>query len=134
MTTTISENQLIQMIRQEEDRLNEMQSFFTQLEGAIIEATKTIETLKEIQKKPSNIMIKIGSGVLVEAQITNFEKVSRAISENGYKTDNVEGINSRINFDPISEIPILIKIDHKNGIAIGRTFNSLINAGTLAQE
>ena len=90
MTRQVSEQEIIQAARREEAIMQNQQTFLQNLKNALRETHETIEGLKEIQKKPQKVLFKIGTGVLVEAEIKNTEKCKRVFSENGYKEAKTE--------------------------------------------
>jgi prefoldin subunit 5 len=89
MEQQINEQQLIQMAQKEEAIMNSQNNFLQNLKNALKEAHETIESLKEIQKKPGKIFFKIGPGVMIEGEIKNTEKCKRAFSENGFKEEKI---------------------------------------------
>ncbi len=90
MTQQISEQQLIQIAQKHEEIIRSQQNFLQNLKTALKEAYETIEGLKEIQKNDKNVLIKLGSGILIEAEIKNNKKCKQAFSENGYKETSIE--------------------------------------------
>jgi prefoldin subunit 5 len=89
MKQSLTENQIIQMAQQEENNLQKKQQYLSRIESILKDTILTIESLKEIQKKPSKTMIKIGLGVMMEAEIKT-NKCSRAFAENGYKEEKID--------------------------------------------
>jgi prefoldin subunit 5 len=87
MKQQVNEQQLIQMAQKEEAIMNSQNNFLQNLKHALKEAHETIESLKEIQKKPGKIFFKLGPGVMIEGEIKNTEKCKRAFAENGFKEE-----------------------------------------------
>lgn len=90
MKQTFSENQIIQMAQQEEGMLQSRERFYSDLQNVLRETHLSIESLKEIQKKPETIMIKVGPGVIIEAEVKNVKKCKRAFAENGYLEEEIK--------------------------------------------
>lgn len=89
MKQTLTENQILQMAQQEETILKEQQTYLARVENILKDTIMTIESLKEIQKKPSKIMVKIGLGVVLEVELKS-NKCIRAFAENGYKEEKID--------------------------------------------
>lgn len=85
-----SEQQLLQMARQAEAEMNQRQAIFERLGAAMRETNAAIETLTELEKNKEPIMVKIGSGILIEAEAKEIKKCKRTFSENGYLEENTE--------------------------------------------
>lgn len=86
----ISERELIELIQREEKVLQTKQKYFSNTQNLLADTIKTIETLKEIENKPDKIYFMAGSGVMIEAKITNTKKVKRIFSEKGYLEENTK--------------------------------------------
>lgn len=85
----LTENQLIQMARQEEHNLNNKQQNLIKLTEVIRETTGAVEALKEIKKQKGKYLVKLGAGVFIETQIDT-KNCKRSFSENGYIDENIE--------------------------------------------
>ncbi len=86
----ISEEQLIQMARQDEQEIMQKQSILQQLMEMIREATNAKDTLKELQKTKGKIWVAVGATIMIEVQPINTEKCKMGLSENGYKDTTTE--------------------------------------------
>lgn len=80
----ISENELMQLIQREEKLLQTKQKYFSNTQNLLADTIKTIEILKEVENNPEKIYFMAGSGIMLEAKITNTKKVKRIFSEKGY--------------------------------------------------
>lgn len=87
---SISEQELVSLIQREENILGSQKDFYAKTQNILIETIKTIEVLKEIEKNAESVYFRIGSGVMVEAKITNTKNVKRSFSENGYFEENIK--------------------------------------------
>jgi prefoldin subunit 5 len=90
MKKSFSEKQLIQMAQQQEAIMQSQENFLKELDRVMKETIISIESLKEVQKKPGKIYVKLGPGIMIEAEIKNTEKCKRAFSEKGYKEANIK--------------------------------------------
>lgn len=86
----LSEDQLMQMAKQEEAMFEQKQAALQKIGHMLSETLIAKEILKEAQKGEGKIMLNIGATILVEAKITNTEKCKRALSDNAYKEDSFE--------------------------------------------
>ncbi len=89
MAQSFSENQIIQMAQQEDSMLSNKKSYLNSLSNILLDTIKTIESLKEIQKKPKKLMMRLGAGVLVDVKIEQTESCQRTFSEKGYKKEKI---------------------------------------------
>ncbi|MFA5357455.1 MAG: hypothetical protein WC308_00850 [archaeon] len=89
-TQEFSEQQLIQMARGTEAELNQRQAILEKLGAAMRETNAAVESLTELKKNKDSIMVRIGSGILIEAEAKEIKKCKRAFSENGYIEENTE--------------------------------------------
>jgi prefoldin subunit 5 len=85
MNQQVNEQQLMQLAQNEEATLKSKQDFFMQIKNVLIETVKSIDGLTELQKKPGKVFVRLGAGILVEAEIKNTETCKRTFGENGFK-------------------------------------------------
>jgi len=90
MKQTFSEQQIIQMAQQEEAVLQSKQNYLQQLNRVLKDVVLGIEGLKEIQKKPESVMVKLGPGIMVEAKITDNTNCMRAFADNGFEKATIK--------------------------------------------
>jgi prefoldin subunit 5 len=90
MKQTFSEQQIIQMAQQEEAVLQSKQKYLQQLNRVLTDVVLGIQGLKEIQKKPENVMVKLGPGIMVEAKITDTTNCMRAFADNGFSKASIK--------------------------------------------
>ena len=90
-TTEVTENQLVQMARQEETALMQKQGLLDKLAHYLRETTTAKETLKELQTTKGKMFIGIGATIMVEVEVTDTENCKRAFFENGYKDEKIKG-------------------------------------------
>ncbi len=90
MKQTLSERQIIQLAQQEDALLQNKRTYLGNLENALIDVLKSIASLKEIEKKPGKILVRLGPGVLVEAEINETENCKRTFSENGFRDAKIK--------------------------------------------
>ena len=99
MKQQLNEQQLVQLVRQEEATLASQEDYFMKLRDVLGETVKSIESLKEVQKKPTKVIVRLGAGILVEAEIKNTETCKRTFSENGFKdakiTDTIKWLEEK---------------------------------------
>jgi len=86
---SLNENQLIQMAQQEEATLNSRQQLMNTLSDNLRETTGAIEALKEITGYKGKMMVKLGAGIYVEAEVAT-DKCKRSFAEDGYKEEKIE--------------------------------------------
>ncbi|MFA5763519.1 MAG: hypothetical protein WC915_01775 [archaeon] len=99
MNQQFSEQQIISMAQQEEAVLQSKQAYLKQLTRVLQDVVLGIEGLKEIQKKPESIMVKLGPGIMIEAKLTDNTNCMRAFADNGFKKapikDTIEWLNDK---------------------------------------
>jgi prefoldin subunit 5 len=86
----MSEKQLMGLIRGEEKRLKVKRDTLKRLAGALDETNKTLESIEEIEKNPEKVLMKLGSGVMIEVNINDTKKVTRAFSQRGYLNEDTK--------------------------------------------
>jgi len=84
----ITEAQLTQMARQEENSLLDKQAMLERISAVLNETITAKETLKEMQKSNGKILVSIGATVLIEAEAKEVKKCKRGFAENAYKEEN----------------------------------------------
>jgi len=89
MKYELSESQLMQMAQQEEAEITNRRAILEQMLKVMKEATQAIDSMKEIQGGAEKVMVKLGSGIFVEAQILNKEKCKRSFAEDGYIEEKI---------------------------------------------
>jgi prefoldin subunit 5 len=89
MEQQVNEQQLVQMIKQEEANLASREDYFMKLRNVLGETVKSIDSLKEIQKKPGKIIVRLGAGILVDAEIKNTDTCKRTFSESGFQETKI---------------------------------------------
>ena len=85
-----SEQQLLQMARRAETELNQRQAILERLNAAMREAGAAEDALKELEKNEGTIMVRLGSGIIIEAETGKIKKCRRPFSENGYLEETTE--------------------------------------------
>jgi len=86
----ITEAQLTQMARQEENSLMNKQAILERISSMLKDTITAKEVLKEIQKTNGKVLINIGATVLIEAEAKDIKKCKRGFAENAYKEENIE--------------------------------------------
>ncbi|MBT4596943.1 MAG: hypothetical protein HOC95_03105 [Candidatus Diapherotrites archaeon] len=89
MEQQFNEQQLVQLVRQEEANLASKEEYFMKLRNVLGETVKAMDSLKEIQKNPGKIIVRLGAGILVDAEITNTTTCKRTFSENGFQETKI---------------------------------------------
>ena len=75
MKQTFSEAQVLQLTKQQEAIINQQQKYLTDLTRVLKDVVLGIEGLKEIEKDPDKVLVKIGPGILIEAKRIGKERV-----------------------------------------------------------
>src|SRR3989338_412067 len=85
--TTITGQQLVQLNQQERQRLEQVNSRISSLQGAKMELLGTMEALTELGKneKGNKIVVNLGAGVFVEASVQDNENALAAIAGSIFK-------------------------------------------------
>ncbi len=84
----ITENQIAQMAQQEENMLEQRQEILNNITEGLRETIGAIEALEEINENGGKMLVKLGSGVLIEANITT-KTCIRSFAEDGYKEEKI---------------------------------------------
>ena len=84
MQYELSEQQLMQMAQQEESELANRRGLLEKMLEVMKETTLAIDAMNEIQEGADKVLVRLGSGIFVEAQILNKEKCKRSFAEDGY--------------------------------------------------
>jgi prefoldin subunit 5 len=100
MQNELSENQLMQMAQREEAELANRRAMLGKMLEAIRETANAIDSMKEIQGGAGKVLVRLGSGIFVEAQILDRERCKRSFAEDGYMeekiSDSVEWLSTRL--------------------------------------
>lgn len=86
----LTENQLLQMARQEENELANKKAILQQIGGILGETIMAKEALKELKNAKGKMLVSVGATILIEVGVENTKTVKRGISEDGYKEENIE--------------------------------------------
>jgi prefoldin alpha subunit len=89
MESKISEEQLMQTIRQEEQMFNGLLKEAEKVNNIIIELEQTKKALEEIEKKPKKLLINLGTGVAIEVEVKS-DKCLRLMGENLFTSDTIK--------------------------------------------
>jgi len=89
MEQRLSQQQLIQMAQQEENVLAEKKAMLAQMYEIMKDSRSAIDSLKEIQAGAGKVLLRLGGGVLVEAEIKNNKTCKKSISEDGYAETDI---------------------------------------------
>ncbi len=89
MKQQLTEKQLIELTKKEKQKLNAKQKTFRTLIQAIKETVGTEEALKEIKKQKGNYLVKLGTGILVEAEIKT-DKCKKSLGQSGYVEEDID--------------------------------------------
>jgi len=88
--TKITEAQLMQMVKQEEQRAQIKQEEAQQYMHLINETKKAKETLTEMKKANGKVFINIGATIMVEVEVKEMKKCKRGFAEKIYIDENVD--------------------------------------------
>ena len=88
MKKTYSEKQIIQMIKQEEAILEGRTQYLRRIERVLKDTFLSIESLKELSKNQGKVLVKLGSGIAIEAEIKT-DTCKRAFAENGFIDEKI---------------------------------------------
>jgi prefoldin subunit 5 len=89
MQQRLSERQIYEMAQHEQAKIRQLEDLFENYIEAAKEVNGSLETLKEIKDHKGKLLVKLGAGVLIEAEInTNMCKINFA--ENGYVDEKIE--------------------------------------------
>jgi prefoldin subunit 5 len=90
MKKTFTEAQIFQLTRQEEAIVKSQQAYLKDLQRVLKDVILGIQGLEEIEKKPSKVMVKLGPGILVEAEIKDTKNCMQAFADNGYQKATIK--------------------------------------------
>lgn len=93
----LTQRQLMGLIKTEEKKLNSVRSTYSKMQNTLAETLGTIESIKEIEKNPEKVLMKLGSGVMVGVKIENTKKVTRAFSQKGYLEEETKDTKKWLN-------------------------------------
>ncbi|MFA5125636.1 MAG: hypothetical protein WC462_01375 [archaeon] len=86
----VTEAQLTQMARQEENSLMTKQAVLEKISSMLKDTLNAKDILKEVQKTNGKVLINIGATILIEAEAKDIKKCKRGFAENAYKEENLE--------------------------------------------
>ncbi|MEK6958455.1 MAG: hypothetical protein AABW59_00240 [archaeon] len=85
-----SETQLVQMAQAEEASMNQKRDMLEQIISVLRESSAASEALKELQKTKGTILVDLGMGVMIEAQVKDATRCKRNFAENGFLEEDSE--------------------------------------------
>jgi lysozyme family protein len=126
MKQRLTERQIVELTQREETILRSKQNYLNQLYKVLKDIKIGEETLKEIQKKPETIEVKIAPGILLQAKLLDTQNCKRAFADNGYQPATIKSTITWLNKKEKNVTKQINKV--KDDLVKSKTkFNDLIN-------
>jgi len=89
MQQRMTEQQIYQMAQHEQAKMRQLEDLLENYIEALREVNGSVEALKEIKDNKGKVLVKLGAGVLIEAEIKT-DQVKINFAENGFIDEKIE--------------------------------------------
>lgn len=89
MQQRMTEQQIYQMAQHEQTKMRQLEELLENYIEALREVNGSVEALKEIKDNQGKVLVKLGAGILIEAEIKT-DTVKINFAENGFIDEKIE--------------------------------------------
>lgn len=126
----LTQKQLINLIKKEERSLKIKQKTHAKLQKTLGETLGTIEAVNEIENNPEKVIMRLGSGIMVNVKIENNKKLIRSFSQKGYLEEDIKDTKKWLN-NRKKEIENQLK---KSSLEINKAQNNFSKLISIAKK